>query len=81
MTEYLSVIGDIIIGILALFGTYLANRKTQALMAYRLDKVEEKLDKHNHFDDRINQLETASEVHAAELHRHNERLKTLEAKP
>ena len=79
MTE--SIIVALITAAGALFGTYLANRKTQALIEYRLGQVEKKLDKHNHFDDRINQLETASEVHAAELHRHNERLKTLEAKP
>ena len=76
-----SVLVALITALGALLGTYLANKKTQALIEYRLGQVEKKLDKHNHFDDRINQLETASEVHAAELHRHNERLKTLEAKP
>ena len=79
MTE--SVIVALITAIGALIGTWLANRKTQTLIAYRLDRVEEKLEKHNHFDERINQLETASELQAAELRRYNERLKTLEAKP
>ncbi len=79
MTE--SIIVALITAAGALFGTYLANRKTQALLSYRLDKVEEKLDKHNHFETRISKLETDAELHSAELHRHNERLKTLEAKP
>ena len=76
-----SVIVALITAAGALIGTYFANRKTQALLSYRLDKVEEKLDKHNHFETRISKLETDSELHAAELHRNNERLKTLEAKP
>lgn len=79
MTE--SVIVALITAIGALVGTWLANRKTQTLIAYRLDRVEEKLEKHNHFDERINQLETASELQAAELRRLNERLKVMEVKP
>lgn len=79
MTE--SVIVALITAIGALIGTWLANRKTQTLIAYRLDRVEEKLEKHNHFDERINQLETASELQAAELRRLNERLKVMEVKP
>ena len=79
MTE--SVIVALITAIGALTGTWLANRKTQTLIAYRLDRVEEKLEKHNHFDERINQLETASELQAAELRRINERLKVMEVKP
>lgn len=76
-----SVIVALITAAGALIGTYFANRKTQALIEYRLGQVEKKLDSHNHFEERINKLETDSELHAAELHRHNERLKTLEAKP
>lgn len=78
MTE--SIIVALITAAGALFGTYLANRKTQALLSYRLDKVEEKLDKHNHFDDRIAALETRTEVQSAEIRRQNERLKIMEAR-
>ena len=44
-------IADIIIGVLALMGTlggaYFANRKSSALVIYRLQQLEQKVDKHN----------------------------------
>lgn len=76
-----SIIVALIAAIGGLIGTYFANRKVMALIEYRLGEVEKKLDHQVKQDDRISALETATEVHAAELHRHNERLKTLEAKP
>ena len=76
-----SVIAAVITGLFAFAGVVWANRKTQALLAYRLDKVEEKLDKHNHFEERISTLETRTEVQSAEIRRQNERLKIMEAKP
>lgn len=43
------MIKDIIVAVLALLGTlsgaYLANRKAQALMSYRLDQLEAKVDR------------------------------------
>ena len=41
----------------ALLGTYLANRKSAALLEYRLKQLEEKVDKHNHFAERMPVLE------------------------
>lgn len=40
-----------------LAGAYLANRKSSALIAYRLDKLEEKVDKHNSVIERTFKLE------------------------
>lgn len=34
-------------GILSLIGVYFANRKSSALIAYRLEQLEKKVDKHN----------------------------------
>lgn len=51
----------IIIAVLSMVGTlagaYLANRKSSALIAYRLDKLEEKVDKHNSVIERTFKLE------------------------
>lgn len=38
---------SVITGLLSLVGVYLANRKSQALIAYRLEQLEKKVDKHN----------------------------------
>ena len=78
MTE--SIIVALIAAVGGLLGTYFANKKTTALVAYRLDKIEEKLDKHNHFDDRISACETDDALHEQELKRVNERLKLVEGK-
>ena len=34
-------------GLLSLIGVYVANRKSSALIAYRLEQLEKKVDKHN----------------------------------
>ena len=50
----LSALGS---GLLSLLGVYLANRKSAALMEYRLKKLEEKVDKHNNVVERMYRLE------------------------
>lgn len=50
----LSALGS---GLLSLLGVYLANRKSAALMEYRLKKLEEKVDKHNNLVERTYILE------------------------
>lgn len=64
MTE--SIIVALITAAGALFGTYLANRKAAALMEYRLEQLEKKVDKHNnlvermyHIEERVTVLEEA----------------------
>jgi hypothetical protein len=51
----------IIVAVLSLCGTlvgaYLANRKTTALIAYRLEQLEEKVNKHNSVIERTYALE------------------------
>lgn len=41
----------------ALLGTYLSNRKSTALMEYRLKQLETKVDKHNNVIERTYRLE------------------------
>ena len=60
------IIAEIIIAILALIGTalgaYFANRKSTALMEYRLQRLEEEVRKHNNIIERTYALESDMEV-------------------
>lgn len=51
----------IIVAVLSLVGTlagaYFANRKSTAVIVYRLDSLEEKVNKHNHVIERTYELE------------------------
>ena len=74
-----SIIVAVITGGLSLLGVYIANRKSAALMEYRIEQLEKKVDVHNSVIDRTYRLEERTELQEAELHRQNERLKILEA--
>lgn len=70
---------EIIIGVLALIGTlggsYMSHRKSISMIAYRLEQLEKKVDKHNKFAERMPVLEEQMKVvnHRLEdLERRNE---------
>lgn len=44
-------------GILSLIGVYMANRKSTALISYRLEQLEHKVDVHNRVVERVFKLE------------------------
>ena len=46
----------------AFLGVYISNRKQAALVAYRLEKLEEKVDKHNNVVERMYKLESRVET-------------------
>lgn len=62
----------------ALIGTYIANRKAAALMEYRLEQLEKKVDKHNSLVERMYAVEEKTQLQEAEINRHKERLRVLE---
>ena len=45
-----------------LAGSFLAHRKTTALVVYRLEQLEKKVEEHNSFDARVKDLETCAKV-------------------
>ena len=51
----------------AFLGVYMSNRKQAALVAYRLEKLEEKVDKHNNVVERMYRLEEQVKVLQAEV--------------
>lgn len=72
----------IIIAVLSMVGTlagvYLANRKSSALIAYRLDKLEEKVDKHNSVIERTFKLEEQAALVEERIKVANHRIEDLE---
>ena len=52
-----TVIAALITAGFAYLGVYMSNRKQAALVAYRLEKLEEKVDKHNNVVERMYRLE------------------------
>lgn len=52
-----TIAAALITAIGALAGTYLSNRKSTALMEYRLKQLETKVDKHNNVIERTYKLE------------------------
>lgn len=57
-----AVITAVITGGFALLGTYVSNRKSAALMEYRIGRLEDKVDKHNQLIERTYRLEEDSRV-------------------
>lgn len=52
-----------IIGVIGTFaGSFFTNRKSMALIIYRLEQLEEKVNKHNNLIDRMYKAETNIEV-------------------
>lgn len=77
-------IADIIIGILAMIGTlggaYIANKKSTALIAYRLEQLEKKQDKHNQLIERTYALEEKTGLLEERVKVANHRIDDLEKK-
>lgn len=55
--EWLAFAASAVTAIFSFFGVYLSNRKQTALMAYRLEQLEKKVDKHNQVIERTYKLE------------------------
>lgn len=79
MMEYLT---EIIVATLALVGTlagaYFANRKGTALVIYRLDQLESKVNKHNQVIERTYKLEEQEALLEEKVRVANHRIEDLE---
>lgn len=53
-----TIVAPILTALASLLGVYMSNRKSAALIGYRLEQLEKKVDKHNSFDNRITIIET-----------------------
>jgi hypothetical protein len=72
----------IVVAIISLIGTlmgsYLSQRKSSALIAYRLKQLEKKVDKHNNLVERIYKVEERLSIQEKETKVINHRIKNLE---
>lgn len=72
----------VIVGALSLigtlFGAYLANRKSSAIMEYRLAQLEKKVDVHNNVIERTYALEKRAELMDEKMKVANHRIDDLE---
>lgn len=63
MVEIITAIaGPLISGLIALYVSTVQNDKTVALVKYRLEQLELKVDQHNHLSDRLVKLEAEIEM-------------------
>ena len=62
-----TIIAALITAGFAFLGVYMSNRKQAALVAYRLEKLEEKVDKHNNVVERMYKLESRLETLEKEI--------------
>lgn len=73
---------EIIVAILAFAGTlcgaYFANRKSTALIAFRLEELEKKVNKHNNLIERTYLIEKRLDVDEEKLKVANHRIEDLE---
>ncbi len=61
-----------------LTGAYFANRRSAALIAYRLEELEKKVDRHNTVIERTYELEKRAALTAEQLKVANHRIEDLE---
>lgn len=61
-----------------LVGTYFANRKSAALIAYRLEALEKKVQAHNNLVERTYRLEERTELQEEKIKVANHRIEDLE---
>lgn len=65
--------------LVCLINNHYQTSKTAALISYRLEQLEQKVDKHNNLIERMYRAEETILRHEDEINRHKERLKLLES--
>lgn len=80
MEYVIPIIVAIITGGFALLGNYIANRKSAAVMEYRLQQLETKMEKHNQIIERTYRLEESMAIQEEKIKVANHRIDDLERK-
>lgn len=73
-----TILVAMITGGLALLGTYISNSKNAALIAYRLEQLEKKVNLHNQVVERTYKLEERTELQEEKIKVVNHRIDDLE---
>lgn len=75
-----TIISSLISAGVALLICVIQNNKTKALIEYRLDELEKKVDKHNNLIERMYEVEKNIDIHTEHLNTIDHRLDELEGK-
>ena len=75
-----AIIVAIITGAFSFLGVYFSNRKSAALVEYRLKQLEEKVQEHNNLIDRMYAAEDRLNIQEEKIKVQNHRINDLEAK-
>lgn len=78
--EWTSIIVAVITALGSFLGVYYANRKSQALVVYRLEQLEKSVSAHNRVVERVYHLEERAEVTDERIKVVNHRIEDLEKK-
>lgn len=78
--EWTSILVAVITALGSFAGVYFANRKTQALVLYRLQQLETAVNRHNQVVERVYKLEERAEVTDERIRVANHRIDDLEQK-
>lgn len=65
--EWLALVASVVTALLSFLGVYMSNRKSAALVEYRLEQLEKKVDKHNKVIERTYELEKRAAVVETEI--------------
>lgn len=78
--DWTSILVAVITALGSFAGVYFANRKTQALVLYRLQQLETAVNRHNQVVERVYKLEERAEVTDERIRVANHRIDDLEQK-
>lgn len=78
--DWTSIIVAVVTALGSFAGVYFANRKTQALVLYRLQQLETAVNRHNQVVERVYKLEERAEVTDERIRVANHRIDDLEQK-
>lgn len=73
-----ALISGLCVAIPSVIATFFNNANNRKLTLYRIDKLEEKVDKHNHLVERVYNLEQRLAVHSEEYHNLKDKVDLIE---
>ena len=78
--DWSSIVVAVITALGSFMAVYFSSRKSSALIAYRIDQLEKKVDRHNSVIERTYQLEESQAVMKEQIRVANHRIEDLEKK-
>lgn len=77
--DWTTVLSSFISGVVAIVVCVINNRKTVALIEYKIEQLTEHVEKHNNLIERTYKLEEAAHIHDEQIKVANHRISDLEA--